>query len=73
MSDFYQSVDWNSVTKTFTAVSPGMNTNNFDYALLGFSIMMWNVIYRLKFGFLKTIGLFGWNNDLGIGSWFYYK
>ena len=69
MSDFYQPVDWNDVTKTLTAVSPGRNTNNFDKALLGFSIMMWSVIYRLKFGFPETRVLFGWNNDLGVGSW----
>ena len=66
MSNFYQPVDWNDVTKTFTAVSPGMNTNNFEWALLGFSIMMRSVIYRLKFGFPKTLGLFGWISGIRV-------
>ena len=35
--------------------------------------MMRSVIYRLKSGFPKTLGLFGRNNDLGIGSWFDYN
>ena len=35
--------------------------------------MMQSVIYGSKFSIPKTLGLFGWNNDLDNGSWFDYN